>query len=258
MSCTEQQWLRVLFLLVVSIASLAAQASDLAKEARWSEQIVDALLDGEAVRLDDGRSEFLAIETESTDGGVAKAAIIMHGTGVHPDWPTVVQPLRVGLTDSGWHTLSIQMPILANEAEERDYAPIYDWVPGRIDTAVRYLRAKGAKVVVLMGHSQGATMAVYHLSRPHDLVDGLVAVGMSAGIAGGPMDSISQLRMVQVPVLDLFGSDDQVGVLKTAGRRAGAAAGDYTQRQVDGADHFFDGEEDALLDAVNTWLDARF
>ena len=123
-------------LLMTLIAGLsltfAVSASDLEKEKRWADQIVDALLDGEAVFLEDGRSNFLAIETENAEGGSRKAAIVMHGTGVHPDWPTVVQPLRVGLTDSGWHTLSIQMPILANEAEHAAYAAIYDWVPASI------------------------------------------------------------------------------------------------------------------------------
>ncbi|MDJ0741259.1 MAG: DUF3530 family protein [Gammaproteobacteria bacterium] len=237
-----------------------AAASDLDKEKRWRDQIVDALLDGEAVTLNDGRSEFLAIETESADGGVAKAAIVMHGTGVHPDWPTVVLPLRVGLTESGWHTLSIQMPVLGNEAEHADYAAIYDWVPGRIDAAVRYLRDKGAGTIVLVAHSQGATMASYHVSTPHAPVDGLVAVGMSGGIAGGPMDTLAQLPGIDVPLLDLFGSEDLDEVLASRAARARAAAGasDYAQLEIAGADHFFDGEEAQLLEAVNAWLDARF
>ena len=126
------------------IAPLAG-ASDLDKEKRWADQVVESLLDGEAVYLNDGRADFLAIETESTGGDLNKAAVVMHGTGVHPNWPTVVLPLRVGLTESGWHTLSIQMPVLANEAEHAEYAAIYDWVPGRLDAAIGYLRAKGVK-----------------------------------------------------------------------------------------------------------------
>ena len=254
--------MRILMAMLVTIVSAAgtvASASDLEKEARWAEQIVDALLDGEAVTLDDGRGDFLAIETESTDGESRKAAVVMHGTGVHPNWPTVVQPLRVGLTESGWHTLSIQMPVLANEAEHGDYADIYDWVPGRIDAAVRYLRDKGADKVVLVGHSQGATMAVYYLSRAHAPVDGFVAIGMSGGIAGGPMDTLAQLPKLDLPVLDLYGSEDLPEVLASAAqRREAATSGDYTQQTVDGADHFFDGEETQLLEAVTGWLSPRY
>jgi pimeloyl-ACP methyl ester carboxylesterase len=238
------------------LAVAAVQASDLAKEQRWAEQIVDALIDGEAVYLDDGRSQFLAIETAATDGGIAKAAVVLHGTGVHPNWPTVVLPLRVGLTERGWHTLSIQMPVLANEAEYSEYAAIYDQVPGRIAAALDYLRGRGAEQVVLVAHSQGATMANYFLAESGAQVDGFVAVGMGPGIAGGPMDNLAHLQKVRLPLLDLYGSEDLPEVRQSAAQRAtaGAANPGYRQLEVAGADHFFDGEEAELLDHVNAWL----
>lgn len=247
--------------LLCLVAHGGASASDLDKERRWAEQIVDALLDGEAVYLDDGRSEFLAIETESATDGSRKAAVVIHGTGVHPDWPTVVLPLRVGLTESGWHTLSIQMPVLPNEAEHADYLPVYRWVPGRIDAAVAYLREKGFETVVLVAHSQGAGMAAYYLSGEHRPVAGFVAVGMSGGIPGGAMDNLAKLGRIEEPTLDLYGSADLEEVLAAAAAkasRAQAVNADYSQRRVEDADHFFDGEETDLLDAVNSWLDARF
>ncbi|MCB1802366.1 MAG: DUF3530 family protein, partial [Gammaproteobacteria bacterium] len=190
-----------------------------------------------------------------------KAIVVMHGTGVHPNWPTVVAPLRVRLTESGWHTLSIQMPVLANEAAHEDYAAIYDWVPGRIDAAVTYLREKGFAKVVLVAHSQGSTMTAYHLGLSHQPVDGFIAIGMSASQDGGPMDALARLPGITVPMLDLYGSEDLPEVLANAdarAQRAGGAGKDFSQVRVAGADHFFEGEEDLLLDAVNTWLDARF
>lgn len=255
------RWISGLLSVVVVVATTLAGASDLDKEKRWAEQVVDALLDGEAVYLDDGRAKFLAIETPSAVDGQQKAVVVMHGTGVHPNWPMVVAPLRVRLTESGWHTLSIQMPVLANEAAHEDYAPIYDWVPGRIDAAVAYLRDKGFAKVVLLAHSQGSTMTAYHLSLPHQPVDGFIAIGMSSGQAGGPMDALARLSGIKEPMLDLYGSEDLPEVLATAAARAQQAGGrdkDFTQKRVDGADHFFEGEEDDLLDAVESWLDARY
>ncbi|HOP15226.1 MAG: DUF3530 family protein [Chromatiaceae bacterium] len=243
------------------LALSSVHATDLEKEKRWAEQVVDSLLDGEAIYLDDGRSEFLAIETASADAASRKAVVVMHGTGVHPNWPTVVQPLRVGLTESGWHTLAIQMPVLANEAEHAQYAAIYDWVPGRLDAAIAYLRGKGFDKVVLVAHSQGSTMTAFYLSGAHQPVEGFVAVGMSGGIPGGPMDTLSQLPGLKLPVLDLYGSEDLPEVVASAADRASQAAkagADYTQQRVAGADHFFDGEETELLDAVNAWLNQRF
>jgi preprotein translocase subunit SecE len=86
-------FLSIVFVCLVSAA--AVNASDLEKEQRWADQVVESLLDGEAVFLNDGRANFLAIETPSATGDSRKAAIQMHGTGVHPNWPTVVLPLRV-------------------------------------------------------------------------------------------------------------------------------------------------------------------
>ncbi len=255
------QKLTALLFATFTLLTIPAVASDLEKEGRWAEQVVDALLDGEAVYLNDGRGDFLAIETESADGELRKAAIVMHGTGVHPNWPTVVLPLRVELTQSGWHTLSIQMPVLPNEAEHAEYAKIYDWVPGRLDAAIDYLRDKGFDKIVLIAHSQGSTMTSYYLSEAPKPVDGFVAIGMSGGIAGGPMDSLAQLPTYKLPMFDLYGSEDLPEVLASADQRAAQAkqsGGDYTQQMVDGADHFFEGEENELLDAVNAWLDARF
>lgn len=242
---------------LLALASFSLPASDLAKEQRWEAQIADALLDGEAIHLNDGRGEFLAIETPAADASTTRVAIIMHGTGVHPDWPTVVQPLRVELTHSGWHTLSIQMPVLANEAEHKDYAAIYDWVPGRLDAAIRHARELGAEQVALIAHSQGTTMTAYYLANGGEPVEAFIAIGMGPGIPGGPMDNLKHLARFKLPMLDLYGGADLEQVVASAAQRRATAIKtnpDYTQQQVPEADHFFEGEETQLLEAVNTWL----
>ena len=49
----------------------------------------------------------------------------MHGIGVHPNWDQVIRPIRVEMTTRGWNTLSIQMPVLANDAATEDYAKLF-------------------------------------------------------------------------------------------------------------------------------------
>lgn len=246
-------------LLVISLSLLSFNlyASDLAKEKRWADQVVEAILDGDAVWLNDGKSDFLGIYTEAGEDK-GRAVIVMHGTGVHPDWAQVVQPLRVGLTEHDWNTLSIQMPILPNEAEYKDYAPLYDEVAPRIDAAIKYLKENGSEDIVLIGHSQGSAMTVYYLSRSKPDVKGFVAIGMAA-FAGDPkMDSIKSLEKINLPILDLYGSDDLEEIKASAKSRVAAAekAGNknYTQKQITG-NHFFDGQEKALVETVADWLD---
>jgi hypothetical protein len=55
-------------LILITLAfSTSLQASDLAKEKRWADQVVDAILDGEAIWLNDGSSDFLGIYTEAEE-----------------------------------------------------------------------------------------------------------------------------------------------------------------------------------------------
>jgi len=249
---------KIIALLYVSLFlfSFSTDASDLDKEKRWADQVVDAILDGDAVWLNDGVSDFLSIYTESEESS-HRAVIIMHGTGIHPDWQQVIQPLRVGLTEHDWNTLSIQMPILANDAEYLDYAPLYDEVAPRIDAAIKYLQSNGIKEIVLIGHSQGSSMAAYYLSTTKQKVKGFVAIGMAVFAEDPRMDSINALRKIRLPVLDLYGKEDLDNIMASANDRAAAAKEsankNYTQVVIAG-NHFFDGNEDSLLETVAGWL----
>ena len=242
---------------MIFFLSTGVSASDLNKEKRWAEQVVDAILDGEAIWLEDGSSQFLGIFTESEEES-NRAVIIMHGTGVHPDWQQVIQPLRVGLTERKWNTLSIQMPVLANDAQYLDYAPLYDEVAPRIDASIKYLNNKGIKDIVLIGHSQGSAMTAYYLSTSEQKVNGFVAIGMASFAEDSRMDSVNALKKIQVPVLDLYGKEDLDNIIASAGDRAAAAkeSGNkkYTQTVIAG-NHFFDEHEDSLVKTVADWLE---
>jgi len=257
----------ILLLLALAAWALfapAANASDTAKERRWAEQVIDGLLDGEAVWLNDGASQkFLGILTEG-DAESGRAVILMHGLGVHPNWPDVIYPLRVGLLDHGITSLSIQMPILANGVDAREYLKLLPEVAGRIDATLDYLDDAGYRDVVLVGHSMGSSMAIHYMSQnPSSAVTSFVAIGMGAGVGGTDVgdENIVALEKVGVPVFDLFGSEDNEEVLDSADARAAAAKGgvtpEYRQVRVDGANHFFQGHEAELVRNVLEWIDAQ-
>lgn len=245
-----------LFFVSLLLLSIGVNASDLDKEKRWADQVVESILDGDAVWLNDGSHDFLGIYTEAQENK-DRAVIIMHGTGIHPDWQQVIQPLRVGLTESNWNTLSIQMPILANDAEYLDYAPLYDEVAPRIAAAIRYLKGSGSKDIVLIGHSQGSSMAAYYLSTSKPDVKGFVAIGIAAFAKDARMNSIKSLEKIQLPVLDLYGNKDLDNIIASVKSRAAAAkkAGNknYIQVEITG-NHFFDGNEDTMVETVAEWL----
>ena len=230
--------------------------SDTQKEQRWAEQIVDTLFDGEPIWLKANDHEFLGIEMQASEGDTGRAAIVIHGIGIHPNWEQVVRPLRVGLTEHGWHTLSIQMPILLNDADSHDYAPLLDEVSVRINAAIDYLREHGQQELVIIAHSMGATMTMrYTEDVPDAPIRSLVLIGMQGG-SETIHDNAEALKDVRMPVLDLYGSEDLPGVVDFTERKAQAAAGNpkFQQIEVQGANHFFDGLEDRLVTIVSKWL----
>lgn len=249
----------LVFLLALGAASLG-HATDAAKEKRWSEQIVESLLVGKAEWLEAGGQKFLGLYTEDQTGKPKGGAIILHGIGVHPDWPDVVYPLRSELPNYGWTTLSIQMPILANEATLKDYIPLMKEAAPRIQAAHAFLKAKGNEPIVLIGHSLGATMATATLQEIGvDGIRGLVVIGMSSSDLDPQLDTTAQLAKLKLPIFDLYGSRDLDEVLAAAAPRAAALrkAGhtQYRQMAVEGADHFFVGLEDELVRWVRGWLE---
>jgi pimeloyl-ACP methyl ester carboxylesterase len=245
------------------ICAGADAASNLEKEKRWSEQITDTLLVGESVQLEADGIPFLGIYTEASGGPTGRSAILAHGIGVHPDWPEIINPLRSELPEHGWSTLSIQMPILANDAELNAYAPLFDEVAPRIQAAVKYLREQGNKTIVLVGHSLGASMAASYLGgKGGQGVQGFIAIGMSVIQLDDRMNGALALEKIRMPVLDIYGSRDLEGVLNSTKTRATAARkasnNNYRQLEIEGADHFFVGMEDTLTRRVYGWLKTTY
>ena len=239
-----------------------AGASDQAKEQRWAEQISDSLLTGETVELKAGDTPFLGIYTESEQGPSDHAVILLHGIGAHPDWPEVIHPLRVGLPENGWATLSIQMPILANDAELKEYLPLFDEVAPRINAAVDYLHQHGAKTLVIVAHSLGASMAASYVAGNPKAVAGLVLISMGVIDIDPKMNGALALEKITLPVYDIYGSRDLETVLASADVRAAAQrkAGnkDYRQFEMEGADHMYVGMQDELVRRVYGWLKTHY
>ncbi|MEN8251343.1 MAG: DUF3530 family protein [Bacteroidota bacterium] len=240
-------------------APISIFASNLEKEKRWAAQVVDSIIDGETVWLNDGKSNFLGIYTDAEEDK-NRALIVMHGTGVHPNWQQVVQPLRVGLTEHNWNTLSIQMPVLSNDAKHEEYAPLYSEVIPRINAAVADLKSRGNKKIFLIGHSQGATMSAYYLTTSKQDINGFVAIGMSSFGTDLRQSGVNSLKSISIPVLDLYALEDLDTVLNTTEARAQAAREsdnkNFTQKQITG-NHFFDDENETLIKTVAEWLEKQ-
>ncbi len=250
-------------LFVLVIAQSAAARLDLDRERRMAAQIVDAILDGEPISLQAAGHEFFGIHTESMTDSNKGAVLILHGRGFHPDWVDLIQPLRIGLTEHGWSTLSIQMPVLENPARYNDYFRIFPDAAPRIDAGIDFLEARGHRKIILLAHSCGSHMAqhwIHHRGMAAlNRIDAYVGVGMGASDFGQPLREPYALAKMPQPVLDLFGEDDYPAVQRMAEerRRLMKIAGHPKSAQVTvpGADHYFKGKGDQAVSVIADWLD---
>jgi predicted alpha/beta-hydrolase family hydrolase len=259
---TTLKYILAFLLFSLFLNANAASKSDLAKEKRWEEQIVPSLMVGEAIKLSADGVKFLALYTESSTEKVKGAVIILHGIGVHPAWPDVVETLREELPEHGWHTLSLQMPILENGAEDKDYPPLFPEVPSRIQAGVDFLKNKGVNNIVLTGHSMGTAMASYYLATARDpLVKAYVIMGGGPGTPGDSRaDSLENFKKIgAINILDIYGSEDVKLVTESISKRGPVGKeihGDrYKMIKIDGANHFYQGKQDELVNVFSHWID---
>ncbi len=106
--------MRHLYLVLALLFSLNTLAADYAREKRWADEILPAVLVGDPVWLDGPKGHrFLALYTPAAKARAA--VVVVHGLGVHPDWG-LISVLRQQLPEHGYSTLSVQMPVLAAEA----------------------------------------------------------------------------------------------------------------------------------------------
>lgn len=239
-----------LLICLLLLPTLAHAQADYAREKRWADEIVPALLVGDAVQLDaaSGR-RFLGIYAPSKAG--TAGVIVVHGRGMHPDW-SLINVLRSQLAEQGYATLSIQMPVLAADAPYDRYSTLFDESAERIAAAVRFLRSKAHPRIAIVSHSLGANMANHYLAQTAD-------AGVGAWVSIGIMGRYAGAERLKLPILDIYGERDWPQVRDNAAARAERLRQVRGSAQIDvpAADHFFAGQENALVRHVKLFLDQR-
>ena len=191
---------------------------------------------------------------EARDSKVA--VILAHGQGLDAD-SQVVSPLRKAIhKELGFHTLSLQMPVLSGKRTPelfKAYASTFPDAYARIQTGIDFLRKeKGVERIYLMGYSMGGRMTTAFLAdNPDAGVVGYIGVGL---VAGGPepLNTNINLQRITVPVIDIYAEDDSDA--QFAGNRRRFLSDRFVQIPIAGAKHDYRGHEAQVVDAVLGWL----
>jgi dienelactone hydrolase len=232
------------------LSATAAFAQDYEREKRWADEVVPTVVVGDAVWLDGpaGR-KFLGLYAPAK--AERPALVIVHGIGVHPDHG-VIGVLRARLTDLGYTTLSIQMPVLAADKRGDDYYPkLFPDALDRIAAAAAWMKARGHARLVLVSHSMGSWMANEYLdANPRAPFEAWVCMGLTGGYTWATY-------FTKRPILDVYGEEDLPPALDAAWRRRLALSttpARSRQVMIPGADHFYAKRETELAAAIDTWL----
>jgi pimeloyl-ACP methyl ester carboxylesterase len=235
--------------LVLLLAAFSAAAQDYEREKRWAAEVVPNLVIGDAVqvKLPSGRA-FLGLYTEAKNPRTA--ILLVHGVGVHPDH-SIIGVLRVVLSEMGYSTLSIQMPVQRSDAAPDEYPVVFPEAAARIQAGADWLAAKGFAQPVLLSHSMGSRMSNVYFERTRD-------APFAAWVCMGLSGEFGRMGNVRVPVLDLYGENDLSGVLRADWRRRITLNTIPGSKQgvIAGADHFYTGREKELAAAIGAFLAA--
>jgi pimeloyl-ACP methyl ester carboxylesterase len=236
-------------LVILLLAASSAQAQDYAREKRWADEVVPNIVVGDAVWLKEKEGHaFLGLYTAVK--GAKRAVLLVHGIGVNPNHG-IIGELRVALSDRGYATLSIQMPVEAAGAKAADYYPkLFPEAIERIGVGAAWLAQKGYAHPVLLSHSMGSWMSEsYFAATPDAPFAAWVCLGR-----GGPF---GDLENVHVPLLDVHGVNDLPAVMRWVVERDHVLQRIPGSKQVAiaGADHFYTGREQALEDAIQSFID---
>ena len=168
----------------------------------------------------------------------------------------MIRTLRTRLTENGWDTLSLLMPMAGRQSPRDIYYSLKDISIYRISEAVKFFEKKNNINLGLVGHGMGANMAAqFQAATPLEGIRGIVMINADAKHAS----TEEALKVIDVPILDLYGSQSHPRVQDTAVNRKRAisfTAGNLNFRQYRylGADDDFRGLQDQLYLTIRAWL----
>jgi hypothetical protein len=232
---------------------------------------------------------------EETLGEPHGAIVLFHDIGEALESRGIVTPLRHEMLQYGWSTLSVSLDypftpniLLAIEAEtdassamaaetedeaaalaantdlatagdvKKDEPPLLPPITNkqRIEAAVDFLKAKGIKRIIFLGHGTGGIVAIDSLATISTPISALILVG-TLNLANN-----DEFKTFNQPILDIYGDQDLAGVSAAVNDRKVVMKRNhniqYTSREIIGANHVFYGLEPILISTVRGWLHAIF
>lgn len=194
--------------------------------------------------------DFLALFRDAATGAPQGCIILLHGDNEHPDWPSVVNPIRTSLNANSWCSLSIELPDVypkesltlitapqeTNESAEMSELtlPNEEIIFARLDAALEFLTERDFTTFALLGHRTGASYAIRY-SATRELTEGaLILIAPITPDAISNFALSSTIENIQLPILDYYFdiSPKEIRFAQARQNAANKRSGDFVYQQI--------------------------
>lgn len=259
--------IKILIIIALLLSNSSVMAANQAREKLLANELIDQIGESDVVWLESNDQPFLALLSDHSSAKRRGGVILLHDLNGHPDWPEVIAPLRRGLPDKGWPTLSLQLPLLSNELElnAKHQLRIIDESNERISAALEHFTSLGIYNVVLLGQGLGATAMSHFLSgnlkQNHAIyIKAFIAIRFRTHQDLPPEYAPNSLLKLKTdfPILDIVGTQETPLVQHQSQNRKVSAAHsqnpNYRQERILSANNNFRDAEEFLLSRISGWL----
>ncbi len=160
---------------------------------------------------------FLALYRAANNSQAQGCIILLHGNNEHPNWPNVINPVRMNMTENSWCTLSIEIPDSSEKeslsfiketeestAENVVKLPNEETVFGRIGASIAFANEQGISNISLLGYGTGATYALKYSIENKLSTGALILISTTMPDTSSPFLMAKLLANSLQPVLDYY------------------------------------------------------
>ena len=219
------------------------------RENNINEQITSFVFDSDIIELSSQlENKFnLVSHINSSDTSI----LLLHGRGLHPTEPNVINPLRTHLLDKNYNVYSLQLPVLSKGKTYNDYFEMFSYSDARIQSSIDYI---GPKKIFIIAHSCGAHMLLSFMKNNSSKnISGIILIGAGAVDKDQFILDDIDLTYYKGSLLNVYGENDHNSV-KSFADRLKSEYPVFESLEVQDADHNYLNESDILIELVNQWL----
>ena len=244
-----------LILLLAPLCSCSADMPDYKREQNINDQIIDYIIDGDVITLNSKlEKKFNLIVNEFSN--TSFSILMLHGRGLYPTEPNVMEPIRSFLIDQNINIYSLQLPVLSKGKTYNDYYKIFDYSDERILEALKYI---DSDKIIIIAHSCGVHMISSWLKKNQkNNIDGLILIGSGAVDKNQNNKSPINYSKLNMPILNIYGEYDHGSVRENASMFQQEYLGNKYSLSRDieilGSDHDHKDNSDPLVEVVKKWL----